>query len=72
MRVCAEAKLECVITPIAWDGIIPALTTKKIDAIMELDVDHRRAQEDDRLLRQILQHADRHHRPEGREVRRDA
>ncbi|TWF52211.1 transporter substrate-binding domain-containing protein [Neorhizobium alkalisoli] len=32
--VCAEAKLKCVITPVAWDGIIPALTTKKIDAII--------------------------------------
>ena len=32
--VCAEEKLDCVITPVAWDGIIPALTTKKIDAIM--------------------------------------
>ena len=32
--VCAEAKLDCVITPVAWDGIIPALTTKKIDMIM--------------------------------------
>jgi polar amino acid transport system substrate-binding protein len=32
--VCGEAKLECVITPVAWDGIIPALTTKKIDMIM--------------------------------------
>ncbi len=32
--VCAEAKLECVVTPVAWDGIIPALTAKKIDAIM--------------------------------------
>ena len=31
--MCAEAKLDCVITPVAWDGIIPALTTKKIDAI---------------------------------------
>ncbi len=31
--LCAEAKLECVITPISWDGIIPALTTKKIDMI---------------------------------------
>ena len=45
--------------PIAWDGLIPALTTKKIDVIIELDVDHRRAHEDDRLLRQVLQHADR-------------
>ncbi len=32
--VCEAAKLECAITPVAWDGIIPALTTKKIDAIM--------------------------------------
>ena len=32
--VCAEAKFECEITPVAWDGIIPALTTKKIDLIM--------------------------------------
>ena len=31
--LCEQAKLECVITPVAWDGIIPALTTKKIDAI---------------------------------------
>jgi polar amino acid transport system substrate-binding protein len=32
--VCAEAKLECVLTPVAWDGIIPALTESKIDVIM--------------------------------------
>ena len=32
--VCAEAKLDCVITPVAWDGIIPALTSKKIDMII--------------------------------------
>lgn len=32
--VCEAAKLECEITPVAWDGIIPALTAKKIDAIM--------------------------------------
>jgi len=32
--LCAEAKLDCVITPVAWDGIIPALTTKKIDMII--------------------------------------
>ena len=32
--VCAEAKLECVLTPDAWDGIIPALTESKIDVIM--------------------------------------
>ncbi|SMF09085.1 polar amino acid transport system substrate-binding protein [Xaviernesmea oryzae] len=32
--MCAEAKLQCVPTPIAWDGIIPALTSKKIDMIV--------------------------------------
>jgi len=32
--ICAEAKLDCVITPVAWDGIIPALTSKKIDMII--------------------------------------
>jgi polar amino acid transport system substrate-binding protein len=32
--VCSEAKLDCVITPIAWDAIIPSLTSKKIDVIM--------------------------------------
>ena len=32
--VCAEAALDCVLTPVAWDGIIPALTSGKIDAIM--------------------------------------
>ena len=32
--VCAAAKLDCVITPVAWDGIIPSLTGQQIDAIM--------------------------------------
>lgn len=32
--MCAEAKLDCVVTPVAWDGIIPALTSKKIDMII--------------------------------------
>ncbi len=32
--VCGAAKLDCVLTPIPWDGLIPALKTKKIDAIM--------------------------------------
>jgi polar amino acid transport system substrate-binding protein len=32
--VCAEAKLDCVITPVAWDGIIPALTSGKIVIII--------------------------------------
>lgn len=32
--ICAEASLTCELTPIPWDGLIPALTTNKIDAIM--------------------------------------
>ncbi|MCB4458115.1 transporter substrate-binding domain-containing protein [Leisingera sp. McT4-56] len=32
--VCAAAELDCVITPVAWDGIIPSLTGQQIDAIM--------------------------------------
>lgn len=32
--VCKEAKLECVQAPTAWDGIIPALMSKKVDMIM--------------------------------------
>ena len=32
--VCAAAEMECVITPVAWDGIIPSLTGGQIDAIM--------------------------------------
>jgi polar amino acid transport system substrate-binding protein len=32
--ICSEAKLNCVLTPVAWDGIIPALTSKKIDMIV--------------------------------------
>ena len=32
--VCAKAKLTCEIAPTAWDGIIPALTSNKIDMII--------------------------------------
>ncbi len=32
--ICAAAELECDISPVSWDGIIPALTSKKIDMIM--------------------------------------
>jgi len=32
--LCAEAKLECSVSMIAWDGLIPALNSKKIDAII--------------------------------------
>ena len=32
--ICKAMKEECVWTPIAWDGIIPALVAKKLDAIV--------------------------------------
>ncbi len=32
--LCKSAELECEITPIAWDGLIPALEAGQIDAIM--------------------------------------
>jgi len=32
--ICADQKLDCVLTPIPWDGLIPALNAKKIDTIM--------------------------------------
>jgi polar amino acid transport system substrate-binding protein len=32
--VCAAGEMECVITPVAWEGIIPSLTGGQIDAIM--------------------------------------
>lgn len=32
--VCAAGEMDCVITPVAWDGIIPSLTSGQIDVIM--------------------------------------
>ncbi len=32
--VCAAGAMDCVVTPVAWDGIIPSLTGGQIDAIM--------------------------------------
>ena len=32
--VCKAEKMDCVVTPVAWDGIIPSLTSGQIDAIM--------------------------------------
>lgn len=32
--ICKAAEMECEIVPVAWDGIIPALTAGQIDAIM--------------------------------------
>ena len=30
--ICADQKMDCKIVPVAWDGIIPALTPGQIDA----------------------------------------
>ena len=32
--VCKAEGMDCVVTPVAWDGIIPSLTSGQIDAIM--------------------------------------
>jgi polar amino acid transport system substrate-binding protein len=32
--VCTAAEMDCTINPVAWDGIIPSLTSGQIDAIM--------------------------------------
>ncbi|MTH34372.1 transporter substrate-binding domain-containing protein [Paracoccus limosus] len=32
--LCAEAKYDCELVPVAWEGIIPALLNGKIDVIM--------------------------------------
>ena len=32
--ICTDQKLDCVVTPVAWDGIIPALTAGQIDMII--------------------------------------
>lgn len=32
-HICKEIKAQCQITEVAWDGIIPALNSKKIDVI---------------------------------------
>lgn len=34
LALCKKAGLDCVVTPVAWDGIIPALTSSKIDVIV--------------------------------------
>jgi polar amino acid transport system substrate-binding protein len=32
--ICKQAQLECELTPVSWDGLIPALTAGQIDVIM--------------------------------------
>ena len=46
--------LDCVITPVAWDGIIPSLTGQQIDAIMaSMSITEERLK-DHRLQRCVL------------------
>ena len=33
-ELCSRIGAECIVTPVAWDGIIPALNTGKIDMII--------------------------------------
>ena len=48
MAICQQAKLDCVLTPIPWDGLIPALKTKKIDTIINsMSITEKRKQEID-------------------------
>ncbi len=43
--VCAEAQLDCKLTPTAWDALIPALNSSKIDLIMgAMSITEERAQ----------------------------
>ena len=57
--LCKAMKETCVWTPIAWDGIIPALNSKKIDAIFASMSITEKTHESDFLFRQILQYAGR-------------
>ena len=46
--ICEAAKIECELAPVAWDGIIPALKTKKIDMIIgSMDATPERSKEID-------------------------
>ena len=43
--ICTAAELDCVLTETAWDGIIPALISGRIDAIMaSMSITEERAQ----------------------------
>ena len=64
--VCAKMNEKCELVEVAWDGIIPALDLEADRRDLVFDVDHRRAQEDDRFHRHVLQHADGHHRYQER------
>lgn len=33
-ELCARIEAECIVTPVAWEGIIPALNSEKIDMII--------------------------------------
>jgi polar amino acid transport system substrate-binding protein len=53
--VCKQLKEKCEIVEVAWDGIIPALTSKQIDVIWSSMSITSRAPE---LYREVLSNAD--------------
>ena len=80
--VCAQMNEKCELVEVAWDGIIPALTSKQIDVIWSSMSITEERKKTDRLLQHVLQHAvdiigpkdgdTRHHAraPEGQDDRR--
>ncbi|WP_439626800.1 transporter substrate-binding domain-containing protein [Shinella sp.] len=52
--LCAEAKLQCTITPTVWDAMIPSLTTGKIDLIAAMFITEER--------RKIIDFSDRYYK----------
>ncbi|MGB1239996.1 MAG: transporter substrate-binding domain-containing protein, partial [Pseudomonadales bacterium] len=46
--ICTQAQLDCAITPVAWDALIPALKAGKVDVIMaSLSITKERAKQID-------------------------
>ncbi len=67
--VCKHLNEKCEIVEVAWDGIIPALTSKQIDLIWSSMSITDRTQENHRLLQHVLRHADHHNWSKGRRSR---
>ncbi len=63
--LCDEMNAKCTIVKQDWDGIIPALLAQQVRRHRRLDVDHRGAQEEGRLHRQVLPDAGALRRKKG-------